>query len=101
MLEKFSKEQLDIINLGITDGIDVSIYCNIEYSPWKMLRIYEAIKGGFEDIRHYVDDYDAGQLTQIYRVYKNGYPFGLILDRGYSFIEMYLRINSFEARLNQ
>lgn len=94
----FNERQWDIIQLGVQYGVNVEVYAKPDFDEWKMFRVFEALKGGFEEIIHYIDDYDAGQLSQIYRAYKNGYPFGLILDRGYTFGEMYNRINEYEKK---
>lgn len=95
-MKKFNKEQLEIIKLGHKYNIDTTIYENPNFSVWKMFRIFNALKDGFKNIEHYVDKYDAGQLTQIHRAYKNGYPFGSILDKNYTFVEMYITLNEIE-----
>ena len=69
-MKKFNKEQLEIIKLGHKYNIDTTIYENPNFSVWKMFRIFNALK--------------------------NGYPFGSILDKNYTFVEMYITLNEIE-----
>ena len=63
--KQFNRYQLNFINDGLTNNLDVSIYAKPELYAEQMREIVRGLKQGFDMTKYASGDYSDGQIRQI------------------------------------
>lgn len=85
--KEFNELQMDVINRGLKEGIDVSSFANPELD-WTVMQ--EAMYALYEDVdlTAYLTDFDSWQLSVIKDGLKEGYDVGVYAKPAYGHWEM-------------